>query len=69
MEATLSPATPAQDSWLVKLFDRFWGLFRVNRTYSLGVDYQPLADKAGIKLAVNVEYLKYFWDRSIEGTW
>lgn len=47
------------------LYARFWRLFRVRRRYSLGVDYRPKADKNAIKLAVEVAYDKYLWDRSI----
>lgn len=49
---------------LTKLIDRFWGLFRVETTYDIGVDYRPLAMKASVKLAVKVYYSKYRWDRS-----
>lgn len=59
------PPTPSTETPAIsKLFDRFWGLFRVDTAYDIGVDYQPLASKAFVKLGVKVHYSKYRWDRS-----
>ena len=60
-----SGPTRVETPWNTRLFDRFWEFFRVKRTYNLGVEYRCLAEKQPIKVAVNVEYSKFLWDRSI----
>jgi hypothetical protein len=60
--AATSPPSSAPTPWITRLFDRFWGLFLVSRTYSLGVDYKPLAEKGSIRVAVEVQYRRYLWD-------
>ena len=63
-EVALEPMSP-EKPWITRQFDRFWSLFRTRSTYSIGVDYRCLSEKQPIKVAVNVAYSKYFWDRSI----